>query len=111
MLVDRLGWVDAFLAPTQAEEIVPPGLRSMIRVPLDEATLRSFLLHEAESVTRRIAIPSRSWLLYAQPEGSEGGPPGCVVSKRVETMESPEAGRPASYPRLKVPNPRGLGGG
>ena len=111
MLVDRLGWVDAFLAPTQAEEIVPPGLRSMIRVPLDEGTLRSFLLHEAESVTRRIAIPSRRGLVYAQPDGSESGAPGSVVSTRVETMESAEGVPAASDPRFKGPKPRGLGGG
>ncbi len=110
MLVDRLGWVDAFLAPTQAGEIVPPGLRSMMRVPLDDATLRSFLLREAESVTERIAVPSRGGFVYDQPDGLESGPHSAVGSKNVEAIESPKDGTPASDLQFKGPKSRGLRG-
>jgi len=50
----------------------------MMLVPLDDATLRSFLVREAESVAGRIAIPSRSGYVYQQPEVSESDPDGSV---------------------------------
>lgn len=96
MLVDRLGWVDAFLAPTQSEGLIPSDLRSMLRVPLDDATLRSFLLREAESAAGRIAIPSRSGFVYDQPEGLES--------------ESPEDGPPVSDFHQSGPKPRAFRG-
>jgi hypothetical protein len=117
MLVDRLGWVDAFLAPTQSEQLIPSDLRSMMLVPLDDATLRSFLVREAESVAGRIAIPSRSGFVYHQPEGAESGPDGSAelptpspklaaqtrtaASKKVEATESPEAGPPTAALHFK----------
>ena len=76
MLVDRLGWVDAFVAPAQAEVLVPNDLRSMMRVPLDDATLRRFLLSEAAGVVARISIPSRSGFVSEPPAEPSADPHG-----------------------------------
>jgi hypothetical protein len=75
ILVDRLGWVDAFLAPTQSEVLIPSELRSMMQILLDDTVLRSFLLREAEAVAGRIAIPSRSGFVYDGADGPESAPP------------------------------------
>jgi hypothetical protein len=76
ILVDRLGWVDAFLAPTQSEVLILSELRSMMRILLDDTALRSFLVKEAEGVARRISIPSRSGFVYGGADGAESAAPG-----------------------------------
>ncbi|NNM96141.1 MAG: hypothetical protein HKL89_00840 [Candidatus Dormibacteraeota bacterium] len=45
------------------------------RVLLDDATLRGFLLGEVESVARRIATASLSWLANPPSDGPESGAP------------------------------------
>lgn len=76
IFVDRLGWVDAFLAPTISGQLLPDHLRSMLRVSLDEATLRRFLESEAGAAARRIEIPSRAGSTDWSAAGTADAPPG-----------------------------------